>query len=988
MARYPYVTQSQCHPDPSAVPIALGSPDWYTWLESAQHFSYRDAGGSFTARHEERAGGRYWYAYRRSQGRLRKRYLGRSQDLSPQHMRTVAAALSASTATAPPMPESAIIHTRLAIPQPPQALLPRPALIQQLTAALRSPCALIIAPAGFGKTTLLADACLHYQWRGWGIAWLSIGQGNREPAQFWRHVLASIERAAPGHTAQAAAALRRAPHAPPQGFLAPLINALAEHPGHILLALDDYHMADSPVISEGLLFLIQHMPASLRVAIASRSAPDIPLARLRAHGQVAELGHAALRLTPAESRQLLASAASTHLDEAQLAALEEQIEGWAAGVQLASLALATAATPAMALATLGSSGGYIGDYLMETVVADLPTTTRDFLLRTSILDQVCGPLGDAVAQTAQPGEAQAMLDTLERRGLFTSTLDSERRWFRYHHLLADMLRDLLARTPDLLAACHQRAARWHGQHGDRRSGIRHALDGHDPALAAALAQAEAPGALQSGALADLIGWWDALDNQAQAKHPLLAIYVALALFMRGENTRATQLLQQPALQPSAIPPQLRGHGAAIRAFSDLIQGGQMEAAHQIAREALRRLPPHEHLLIDIATIIVSTTQLTMQDAPDEAARRMSEVAHRSLGHGNLLIAAFALDNRIIKELSQGRLRQAERSCHEAIQLMADAGNAAGYTSWALLRLGTIYHEWDQPERALEHIERGLAAPHIQHPEIMVDGYITLARIHSQRGNKGRAYDTLAAIERWVYEQRVTPHTAWQIQALRARLDCRWGELPSATRWADRYQSEASGAASALSAFSDLTLARVRLDQGRYAEAAALLQQVLASAQAAGRAAAAIEAMALLALAAHAQGNDNDATAHLGRALAMAAPEQAMRTFLDEGQPLLVLLAGYAALANTPRAARSFALRLLGQAGAAAPPSHEPLSPREQQILQLLAKGMSNAAIAAQLFLATSTIKWHIAHLYQKIGVRTRGEAVAWSLRQRLPEPPG
>ena len=361
----------------------------------------------------------------------------------------------------------ALLATKLYMPGPRPGLVPRPRLTACLDEGLVRGLVLVCAPAGYGKTVLLADWARR---GGQPAAWLSLDAGDNDPARFWRHVVAGLDQARPAVGERVAPLL--GPPAPSsfQGLVTELINALAGE--EALLVLDDYHLIGAPQVHESLAFLVEHRPAGICVVLASRSDPPLPLARLRARGQLTEMRVAELRFTPAEAAELLQHVASA-LPDASVAALAARTEGWAAGLQLAALSLRGQDDAAAFVAAFTGSHRYVLDYLAEEVLEGQDKQLRTFLLETSVLERLSGPLCDAV--TGREG-SQGLLGEVERAGLFLVPLDEVRGWWRYHHLFADLLRARLREEqPGRVAQLHRNAAAWYDQHGLADDAIGHAV---------------------------------------------------------------------------------------------------------------------------------------------------------------------------------------------------------------------------------------------------------------------------------------------------------------------------------------------------------------------------------------------------------------------------------------------------------------------------------------------------------------------------------
>src|SRR5436305_8619727 len=467
-------------------PIQVGSEAWYAWLSqpAPRSFAFSSAQGTLTARREERHGTWYWYAYRSQSGRLHKTYLGKSEELTLPRLHEAATVLSAEGATSPrpsdtlssPQPPAAsppssatskpslrLLTTKISVPPVRLNMVTRPRLTQRMNTALRGTLTLIVAPAGWGKTTLLSAWHADARPGAWPLAWVSLDEGDNDPIRFWTYVISALNPLHPG-VGETPLALMYGSSSPPIGdVLASLVNALIQLPTETVLVLDDYHLIEAQPIHDALTYLVEHLPPNLHLVIASRSDPLLPLARLRARGALTELRAANLRFTTDETTTYLTEVMGLSLSAEQVAALEARTEGWIAGLHLAALSLQGRDDGASFIASFTGSHRYVVDYLIEEVLSRQPEEVQDFLIQTCILDRLSGPLCDAVRER---DDSQARLEHLERVNLFLVLLDDERQWYRYHHLFAEVLRSRLQQAaPMLVSELHHRASMWYEEHG-------------------------------------------------------------------------------------------------------------------------------------------------------------------------------------------------------------------------------------------------------------------------------------------------------------------------------------------------------------------------------------------------------------------------------------------------------------------------------------------------------------------------------------------
>ncbi|HLY31991.1 MAG TPA: LuxR C-terminal-related transcriptional regulator, partial [Ktedonobacterales bacterium] len=935
---------------------------------------------------------------------LRKAYLGRSPELTQQRLEEAAQTLASEQSKQDKHPydkhphDSAagvsgvwtapLIATKITIPQPGPTLIARPSVVERLLEDAGHPCALITAPAGFGKTTALIQACEQLKARGWRTAWVSLEEAERDPVRFWTYALAALDDAQPGVATIARRSLATLRPTPIETTLTALINALAVIETPIALVLDDYHQAASPASDQGLAFLIEHAPAALHLIIATRDEPAIPLTRLRAQGRLAELHVADLRFSLTDAERFMHNAMRLTLPEDQLARLVEKTEGWVAGLQLAALSLREQATAPELSADFATPPHYIAEYLIDEVLARQPTDVQTFLLQTSPLDRLTAPLCDAVTGRT---DSAAMLARLTQAQLFTTPLDSTQTWYRYHQLFAEALRERLeAATPATLTQCHLRAATWLQQNGMTGEAIHHLLVARAFADAALLIEREGDQLALHGETAGLVAWARALPRAVVLGRPHLCMVFALALFLQSETSDAVALLDDlEALGTSSS--ETWGEIAAMRAILTLVSGDFFAGA-ALAREAAKQLPPTSHLFRSLALWITNGIGLLGDDNLSEVANELDKIAEECLHVGNLLVGFIAMATKAAVEAYQGRLRQAEHTCRESLRVAPRLnGQETPIAAQAYCLLGEIFREWNNFDDAEREIRRMLADDaQLLNFEFMMDGLISLALLQAERGAYDDALETLEDIRHQIRVRRLAAWDLAQTELARARVLIMHGQIAEAAIWAEetrrRRTQESNTSLALLYDMEDLTIARVALAQGRAEAVFTPLRAIREHAAQTGRMRHVLEAEMLLARAYWQASERDEAIRHLDASLAIAAPEGFIRVFLDEGESLADLLAHYV-VNRSPSRERSYALKLLEAFGRIIEPetfNHaETLSSRELDVLRLLAVGRSNEAIASELVVALSTVKWHVAHIYRKLGVAGRMQAVARARELRL-----
>src|SRR5215216_1241455 len=437
-----------------------------------------------------------------------------------------------------------ILATKLYVPPPRPKVVSRTRLIERLNEGLHRKLTLISAPAGFGKTTLVSEWVAGCERP---TAWLSLDEGDNDPARFLAYLIAALQQIAPNIGAEVMGLLQSPQPPPAASILTDLLNEITAIPDHFILVLDDYHVIDSKTIDQALSFLLEHQPPQVHLVIVTREDPDLPLARLRAQGQLTELRAAGLRFTASEAAEFLNTVMGLNLSAADIASLEDRTEGWIAGLQLAALSMQGSKDTANFIKSFTGSHHFVMDYLVEEVLQQQPESVQTFLLRTSILDRLCGSLCDAVLLDASgSASGQETLEYLERANLFLVPLDNERRWYRYHHLFADLLRQRLqqiAPSRDEVSELHRRASQWYEDHGLEIEAFQHAASANDVNRAERLIEGQGVPLQFKGAAAPVLKWLDSLPRAALDANPSLWVTYATALFFSGRHMAVEQKLQ-------------------------------------------------------------------------------------------------------------------------------------------------------------------------------------------------------------------------------------------------------------------------------------------------------------------------------------------------------------------------------------------------------------------------------------------------------------
>jgi LuxR family transcriptional regulator, maltose regulon positive regulatory protein len=901
--------------------------------------------------------------------------------------------------------QDVLLATKLHVPGPRPGFVPRPRLAARLEDGLARGVVLVSAPAGSGKTVLLADWARR---GGRPVAWLSLDAADNDPARFWRHLVAALGRARPGTEELAGPALGPLAPSLPDGLVTALINELAGQPGdgEMIVVLDDYHVIDAQQVHGSLLFLLRHLPPGLRLVLAGRSDPPLPLAGLRARGQLAELRADDLRFTADEAAALLREAIGADLPGDAVAALAARTEGWAAGLQLAGLSLRGRADAAGLVAAFSGSHRYVLDYLTEEVLDRQSQQVRAFLLETSVLDRLSGALCDAV--TGSSG-GQAMLEQVERAGLFLTPLDEVRGWWRYHHLFADLLRARLQHElPARVEALHRAAAAWHEERGLADDAIRHALAAGDPAWAARLIERHFDAVFLQGEGATIQRWLAALPADLTRSRPRLGLAQAWMAVVGGHMETAGIALEaaesasaeaaQVPFEPSA------GAGASLLAnMPASVAIGQAWLAYlrgdadgmaAFASQARRELADGDktlNLFYQLELALADRLGGRLDDAERGFASTVAGL--RAAGERGLAIAFSHFLGQI--QVAQGRLDAALGTYQAALEMAAGPGRPAPPAAGiAYAGMAGVEYQRGELDAALRHVTEGIALLRpASYTSPIATVLATLAWIRQARG------DTAGALEAIGEAEQVAPSPAVAdlsnpLPAQRARLLLAQGDTAAAARWAQQRGLGADDEPGYPQEREYLVLARVLLAEDRPRRALALLERLLQAAVTQDRTGSVIEVQALRALALAAGGDEPAAVAALAEALTLACPQGYVRVFADEGAPMRALLGRLIAAQRAEQSpARRVPPRCLAQivqafgpepaapgsgrrAAPAVPGLAEPLTGRELEVLRLLAAGKSNQRIAHDLVVALDTVKKHVTHVLGKLGAANRTEAVA------------
>ena len=946
-----------------------------------------------------------------------------------------------------------LLTTKLFIPKARADRVARPRLLARLVDVLQPgrKVALLCAPAGFGKTSLLADWASQAMpasrpWDGApdkssdrraplrAVTWLSLDASDDDPIRFWTYVLAALQAVRPGIGEELQTALA-APQPPPLDIvITTLINALATDPSDaapFVLVLDDYHLINAPVIHDQLQFLVERLPPSLRVVLASRADPPLPLARWRARNELIELRAADLRFSTEETAVFLTEVMGLGLDPAEVVALEERTEGWIAGLHLAGLAMRDRGGLAAFVATFTGSNRFVVDFLAEEVFRRQPTHLQDFLLKTSILERMCGPLCDAVVgfdaratrrlddhlatwsnagPTRPVATGQDILAQLERANLFTVHLDDERRWYRYHHLFHAVLRERMQveMSREEITTLHQRASAWLADQKLIPEAIEHSLVAADYQRAAELIEHDGLWMIARGLRSQVLTWLDALPVELRRERPRLGHLHAVILIQTNQTASGEAVLAQVERSLASIASEderrtLHGQVLLSRAVLSWYTGDQA-AGIRCAELALELLSETPGMSRTAATAYAASAYRLTGDVTPACERRMREAVTlgRDLARDIGQVSPYAVTVIGLGRMHvlQGKRRQAAACFEQARDLLSTPIERwSGHSALADIARAELLLEQNDLDEAEGLVRQGLELMEgltTVGAENFLIGTLVLVRLLQARGDWPDAFAALDSFDETARQRAFVPGLLALSAAGRAQLSLAQGNLVAATRWAESTGLTAEDEIPFPRESEYLALARVLIAQNRFEPALRLLDRRLVAAEADERWGSAIGIFVLQARAYQASGNRSAAMFPLERALRLSAPEGYVRIFVDEGPAMLRLLREarergilteyvdrlLSAFEGEPEprdvrdenARPVLEIRAQGSTPPAAPLA-EPISEREIEVLRLIAAGCSNQEIADTLVIALGTVKKHINNLYGKLAVNSRTQAL-------------
>lgn len=875
-----------------------------------------------------------------------------------------------------------LLVTKLYTPPARPNLVLRPRLVHRLNEGLHPSrkLTLVSAPAGYGKTTLVTE---WLRAAGDQTAWLSLDVTDNDPARFLAYLIAALQQIDDQIGENTRLLLHSPQPLPPEVVLTRLCNEIMGAPASFILVLDDYHVISSMRIHQQLEFLVEHHPTQMHLVIVTREDPPLPLARLRARGQLVEVRQEDLRFLPEECADFLQRVMGLDISADDVASLERRTEGWIAGLQLAAIAMKSplsmqgrADLPGFVKAFTGGSH-YVLDYLIEEVFEQQSIEVQDFLLRTSILERLSGPLCDAVV--GRTGSS-ALLDRLERANLFMIPLDQSRTWYRYHHLFAGLLRQRLQTTePVAEKELHRLASLWFSAEGLFSEAIYHALAATNWEQAAELINKNSTRMLRRGELVTLLGWLKTLPDAVVFERPELCRDYGWALTLTGQLDAGEAYLQQAesGVRGDAA---LLGTILVAQAYHLRVRGNY-SAAIERALRAQSLLPAEDHLTHGLLALTLGLAYWTCGNFPaaEHAFMQVDRAAQQSSNHYARMTALTYLG---MIQAVYGRLHHAAELCRRVIQF----GGQSPTVAPAHIELGALLYEWNELESAANHLQVGIEqSQQIGNLLIQSDGLRTLAAVQLALGEPDAALATLQKADQWANSRQVAPLTRMRNAACHVQLALAQSDLASAQFWAEQVTEPTD--TSLLYPCLGLTPVRILLARQQKAAASVKLNELYETACQKDCGAGMVEVRALQALAA----DSPDSALHLLReALKMAQPEGYLRTFVNKGEPMKALLSRLKsqqgeitefvqtilAAFSQPRKASTSQQPIEPVVEQAKYRLIEALSERELDVLRLLAQGMSNGEIAQRLVVSVGTVKTHVHSIIDKLSVTSRLQAVA------------
>jgi LuxR family maltose regulon positive regulatory protein len=880
------------------------------------------------------------------------------------------------------------LQTKLFVPPLGSTWISRKRLIQRMDEGFQRRLILISAPAGFGKTTLLVD-WVHQ--RKIPVAWFSVDKADNDPLWFLTYVISGLRKLKSG-TGKSALEMLQSPQPPPvEAILINLINDVIQIRTDFALVIDDYHLVDARPVHDMIAFLHENQPEQMHMILSTRADPPLPLSRVRSQNQLTELRAADLSFTSEETSRFYNTHLNLKLSPADLELLEKRTEGWIAGLQLAALSLQGREDTSGFLTRLKGDNRYIADYLTEEVLDRQPGHLRNFLLQTSILEQLSGPLCDAVTQKKN---SRQVLNNLEKANLFVIPLDDERRWYRYHHLFEDLLKQRLHQQQgDLVSELHDRASQWFAKNGFKNEAVDHAFASQNNTLAAQLIEEIAEIYWDHGRESRLFGWLKKLPDKIINADPKLCIFHARELLKSGFPDKAETMLQTAdqllALTAISSPDKeaLQGRIAAMRAYEALLTGDVSRNIH-FSKRALKLLPQRDLIWRSVASAnlgfaysIIGAGDLAKAQRAFSEAKKICEAA------GNIYYDIFVGNCLGTAMLWRGRLDEAEDMCRKSMNLANKHGIAQTGTVGSLhSTLGTVLCERSEFDKGIRRINKGIElCQQGRDPVNLAACRMGLWRALMQRGDIAGVLGVTQDLNEQARAFRLPYWITNSISALNAIIWLGGGDLEAAVKWAQKRGLSVDGKLGNLHELENYALVHILLAQNRLDEADHLLLRMIEDAKAGDRIIMMIDMHLQRVLIFKRKEDTAAALKELKLALSLVRTGGPTTVFVTKGKPMAELLEEFIDIHKRDHGdtkadvSLSLAKKLLSMIIAGTPPiaqgQVDSISERELEVLHLISAGLSNKEIAEKLFISLNTVKTHTKNINSKLNVTNRTKAV-------------
>lgn len=876
-------------------------------------------------------------------------------------------------------------------------LVRRPRMHDVMDQGGRGPLTLVSAPAGYGKSTLVS---CWLESRQEPSAWLSLDDADSDLRVFLSYVVAAVRTAFPDACAETQALLKALTLPPVSTLASCLANDLDAIGTPFVLVLDDYHRLNEPVVHELLSQLLKHPPRPLHLVISTRYDPPLPLSAMRAQGHVTEVRLRDLEFTRPEADAFLKKAVALSVSDRALANLQDVVEGWMVGLYLISLVLRHQDDPDSFLCGLRGSTQHVQDYLVTEVLATQPPVIQDQLMKTSVLDRFCAPLCDAVCTSGDgPGTAdvrgEAFIELLEKNGLFSIALDSRNEWYRYHHLFQELLQERLRHqaSPKDIVALHSRASRWFASQGLIREALQHALAGGDVTGAAEIIERNRHAILNADKWYVLRDWLARLPNDIKQQRPGLLLAQAWISYHRFRVMEIPLVVErlESILDKEATPPDWEGELNLFKAYLYYWQGQPDRTLACIQKTQENLLEGCDLVRADAEIYFGLAHQ--MSGHKQVAIEAMHDRIRSSLDPSEMVLARrFAAVSFV--HLLSGELRQST----QAAKQLADVAGGIGLeyaNTWSSYLQGCCCFQRGVLDEAREHLSCIAKNRYIAHTTAAVSALVALAMTHEGMGQTGKADETMNLLLEFAQET-ADPSNVAVANSCQARLSLLRGNLEPAVGWMRTFDGNPD--APSMIFFLEIpyiTRCRVLIAEASAAslnEAVERLEGLRDATEAIHNTFQLVDIVVLQALALHKQKRTDEAIEALKYAIHLGEPDGWVRPFVEPGPAMADLLHRLGRQGVAVTYASRLAAALAKEDGRAGPgmsefrggrglsltsqPPIEPLTNREEEILELLAQRLQGKEIAAKLFISSETVKSHLKHLYQKLHVSNRRQAVA------------